>query len=112
MEHLLNQLLERLTKAYGSRMVSVVLYGSAVAGDHHQGFSDLNVLCVLDQITARDLEASESVFRWWREKKNPAPLLLTEHEVRTSTDCFAIEFHDMKQHHRILYGADVISPLS
>jgi hypothetical protein len=37
--------------------------------------------------------------------------LLTEHEVRTSTDCFAIEFEDIKEHHRILYGADVVSAL-
>ena len=44
-------------------------------------------------------------------KKNPAPLLLSEHEVRTSTDCFAIEFHDIKTHHRILQGKDVISSL-
>ena len=66
---------------------------------------------MLDQITARDLEVSEPVFRWWREKKNPAPLLLTEHEVRTSTDCFAIEFHDIKSHHRILQGKDIVSDL-
>jgi hypothetical protein len=38
--------------------------------------------------------------------------LLTENEVRTSTDCFAIEFHDIKEHHRILYGADVVSSLT
>jgi len=111
MENLLNQLLEKLTKTFGGRLVSVVLYGSAASGDHHAGFSDINVLCVLDQITTRDLEASEPVFRWWREKKNPAPLLLTEHEVQTSTDCFAIEFHDIQRHHRILHGKDVISTL-
>ena len=29
----------------------------------------------------------------------------------TSTDCFAIEFHDIKAHHRLLYGKDVISEL-
>jgi predicted nucleotidyltransferase len=111
MENTLNQLLERLTKALGDRLVSVVLYGSAAAGDHHEGFSDLNVLCVLDQVTTRELAQSEPVFRWWREKGNPSPLLLSEHEVGTSTDCFAIEFHDIKAHHRILKGKDVISQL-
>ena len=111
MENLLNQLLEKLTKTFGERLVSVVLYGSAAAGDHHEGYSDLNVLCVLTQVTVRELEQSDPVFRWWREKKNPAPLLLSEHEVRTSTDCFAIEFHDIKTHHRILQGKDVISNL-
>ncbi len=111
MENLLSQLLGKLTKTFGERLVSVVLYGSAAAGDHHEGYSDLNVLCVLNEVTVRELEQSDPVFRWWREKKNPAPLLLSEHEVRTSTDCFAIEFHDIKTHHRILQGKDVISNL-
>jgi hypothetical protein len=111
METALNELLEKLTKALGNHVVSVVLYGSAAAGDHHEGFSDLNVLCVLDQVTPNELEQSEPVFRWWREKNNPAPLLLSEHEVQTSTDCFAIEFHDIQSHHRILQGKDVISGL-
>src|SRR5579863_8161110 len=111
MENLLNQLLEKLTKALGDRVVSVVLYGSAASGDHHEGFSDVNVLCVLQQVTVRELEQSEPIFRWWREKKNPSPLLLSEHELATSTDCFAIEFHDIKAHHRILQGKDVISGL-
>ena len=111
MENLLNQLLEKLNKALGDRIVSVVLYGSAASGNHHEGFSDLNVLCVLQQITVRELELSEPVVRWWREKRNPSPLLLTEHELQTSTDCFAIEFYDIKAHHRILQGKDVVSSL-
>jgi predicted nucleotidyltransferase len=111
MENLLNQLLEKLNKALGDRIVSVVLYGSAASGNHHEGFSDVNVLCVLQQITVRELELSEPVVRWWREKRNPSPLLLTEHELQTSTDCFAIEFYDIKAHHRILQGKDVVSSL-
>jgi len=111
MENLLNQLLEKLNKALGDRIVSVVLYGSAASGNHHEGFSDLNVLCVLQHVTVRELEQSEPVFRWWREKRNPSPLLLSELELATCTDCFAIEFHDIKANHRILQGKDVISQL-
>jgi len=108
----LNQLVERLRKALGDDVLSVILYGSAANGDHHGKFSDLNVLCVLREITPTQLGASETVFHWWREQGNPAPLLLTEHEVQTSTDCFAIEFHDIKQRHRVLYGADLVSALA
>jgi predicted nucleotidyltransferase len=107
----LDQLVEKLRKALGSDLVSVVLYGSAAVGDHDEKFSDYNVLCVLSQITPSQLGATEIIFRWWREQGNPAPLLLAEHEVRSSTDCFAIEFQDIKDHHRILHGADVISSL-
>jgi hypothetical protein len=108
----LDQLVERLRKALGSDLVSVVLYGSAAVGDHNENFSDYNVLCVLSQLTPAQLGATEMIFRWWREQGNPSPLLLTEDEVRTSTDCFAIEFHDIKEHHRILHGADLVSTLA
>src|ERR1700712_534967 len=107
----LDQLVERLKKAFGGDLISVVLYGSAAVGDHHSKFSDYNVLCVLRQITPTQLGASEAIFRWWREQGNPSPLLLTEHEVQTSTDCFAVEFHDIKEHNRLLHGADVVSSL-
>ena len=39
-------------------------------------------------------------------------MLLTEHELRTSTDCFPVEFHDIREHHKILHGPDVVSDLS
>ncbi len=108
----LDQLVEKLRNALGQDLVSVVLYGSAAVGDYHGKFSDYNVLCVLSRVAPVQLAATETVFRWWREKGNPAPLLLTEDEVRTSTDCFAIEFHDIKEHHRILFGADLVSSLA
>lgn len=110
MHKTLEQLLEKLRQAYGDRLVSVVLYGSAADGDHTK-FSDYNVLCVLSQIRPRELHAAASIFRWWREHGNPAPLLLTEQEIAESTDCFAIEFHDIQRQHRILYGRDIITGL-
>lgn len=111
MERVLNQLLERLQKTYQDRLVSVVLYGSAAVGDHHGRFSDLNILCVLRQVTPRELAESAPVFRWWRELDNPSPLLLSAEEVRTSTDCFPIEFHDIRERHRILHGEDLFADL-
>ena len=96
--------MEKLQQGLWRRLVSVVLYGSAAAGDHHARFSDYNILCVLNQITPRELAASEDVFRWWREQGSPSPLLLSEHEVATSTDCFAIEFRDIQRQPPVLYG--------
>lgn len=112
MERILTQLVEKLQKSYGDRLVSVVLYGSAVTGDHHPKFSDWNVLCVLSQVTPDELKASAEIFRWWREQGSPAPLLLSEHELQTSSDCFAIEFTDIREHHRILHGRDVVADIT
>jgi hypothetical protein len=111
MQSVLDQIVERLKVALGDRLISVILYGSAATGDQQKGFSDLNVLCVLSEITPRDLVHLAPVFRWWREQGNPAPLLLTRREFETSTDCFAIEFHDIRDQHRILFGEDVVKEL-
>ncbi len=111
LEQKLAELVERLKRAFGERLVSVVLYGSGATGDWSEGSSDLNILCVLNQISPAELALGEPILRWWHEAGNPAPLLLTAEEVRTSTDCFPMEFHDMKQHRRVLHGADVIEGL-
>jgi hypothetical protein len=109
MEKLLEQLVEKLRRTYGDRLVSVVLYGSAAAGDYNPAYSDLNVLCVLTQVAARELADAEAIFRWWRGQGNPAPLLLSEQELGAGTDCFAVEFFDIQERHRILFGRDVVA---
>src|SRR5580704_1502429 len=112
MERKLTELVDRLKQAQGDRLISVVLYGSGAGEDHFGKFSDLNILCVLSEVTPRELGQSEPVFRWWREQGNPAPLLLSEHELATSTDCFPIEFHDILRQHRVLHGKDVVSTIA
>jgi predicted nucleotidyltransferase len=107
----LKELLSKLERAFHDRLVSVVLYGSAAASEHDSRFSDLNVLCVLKQITPRELGESEPVLRWWREKGHPSPLLMTEEEIHNSADSFPIEFRDMKERRRVLYGLDLIADL-
>ena len=112
MEQKLEDLVTRLRRAERERLVSVILYGSAAGGNHHTEYSDLNVLCVLTRVTPAELADAEPVFKWWRAQGNPSPLLLSEQEVLTSTDCFPIEFHDMQERRRVLFGTDVIAELT
>ena len=111
MEDKLQELVDRLKQAQHERLRAVILYGSAAAGEHNEHFSDINILCVLTQVTPAELADSEPIFKWWREQGNPSPLLFSEDELRTSTDCFPVEFHDMQERHRILYGTDIIKDL-
>ena len=111
MERKLSELVDRSKAAFGERLVAAILYGSAAAGDWHERSSDLNVLCVLNRLSPQELAQSEPVFKWWRAQGNPPPLLMTEEEVKNSTDCFPMEFHDMQEYRRVLYGSDVIQNL-
>lgn len=108
---LLDQLTERLNTKFGDRLVSLLLYGSAAIDGCADGFSDYNVLCVMQELTPRELADVEPIYRWWREKGQSAPVLLSELEVRHATDCFAMEFADMKIQHRVLAGRNVVENL-
>jgi hypothetical protein len=112
MEQLLAALVERLLKDLGEKVVSVILYGSAAAGGADRRYSDINLFCVLTEITTEELSKSEPVFRWWRSLGHPAPLLMTEQETRSSADCFAIEFTDMLEQRKVLFGKDVLAGLT
>jgi len=111
MERILSELVNKLEKAHRDRLVSVILYGSSAVAGGKDRLSDYNVLCVLKEVTPGDLQNSEPIFHWWRHLKNPAPILLSEQEVRTSTDCFPMEFHDMRECRQVLFGNDVIDGL-
>jgi predicted nucleotidyltransferase len=112
MEKRLNQLVDKLKQAHGANLVSVILYGSAAAGDYQGAISDLNVFCSLRQVGIDELRKSEKIVQWWRDLGNPSPLLMTPDEIRRSADCFPIEFHDMQERRRLLFGEDVLAGLT
>src|SRR2546426_3485317 len=73
MEKDLAELVERLKSAIGANLKTVVLYGSAAAGDFQPQHSDLNVLCVLDRLDGAELQKLGPTARWWEKKVIPRP---------------------------------------
>jgi hypothetical protein len=110
-EKLSSEFVEKIRAAAGPNLVSVILYGSAAEGEFHPEYSDLNLLCILRDASFNSLGKIAEVVAWWRGKKHRPPLLLTQADLRTSVDVFSIEFVDMKQRHRLLYGEDVLRSL-
>ena len=98
------ELVEQLRRAYGPELRSVVLYGSAAAGEHIPKRSDYNVLVLVDALSLDRLSAAASVARAWSDGGNPAPMTLTMSEWRGSADIFAMEYADILERHKILYG--------
>jgi hypothetical protein len=100
----LETLVEQLRAAYGSDLRTVVLYGSAAAGEHIAKRSDYNVLVLVDSLSLERLRAAAAVARAWGEGGNPAPMTLTTREWKGSADIFAMEYADILERHKILYG--------
>jgi predicted nucleotidyltransferase len=107
----LEEFVSRVQKAAGGNLSSVILYGSAAAGDFNPEFSNLNLLCILRDTRFADLSAIAPVVAWWRRQKHPAPLVMTWEEAERSTDVFSIELLDMQRHHRMLFGDDRLTGL-
>ncbi|MFA6435453.1 MAG: nucleotidyltransferase domain-containing protein [Elusimicrobiales bacterium] len=98
-------LTEGLKKICGANIRSVVLYGSAAAGDSVKT-SDYNVLVVMDHIGAEELLALTGLCSRWGGDGNHAPLLFAKETLMRSADVFPVEFADIRQTHKVLYGED------
>ncbi|SPE25896.1 conserved hypothetical protein [Acidobacteriia bacterium SbA2] len=107
----LTELVSKLKKAAESNLLSVILYGSAATDEFHPEHSDLNVLCILRDLSSRELSKLGAASVWWAKKGHPAPLFFTPEELHHSADIFAIELLDIKAARRVLYGEDLIAQL-
>lgn len=101
-----------LKLAAGANLECVALFGSAASGEFHADYSDLNILCVVRELSAAVLAKLAPAIVGWTKSKFPAPLIFSRAELEQSTDVFAIEMLDIRRHHRILHGEDLFANLS
>ncbi len=102
----LNGLVEDLRATHGENLASVVLYGSAAAGDDVELQSDYNLLIALNRITPEDLRQAQAPMREWQRLGHPLPVYFTVEELSDAADVFPIEFHQMAKARVVLYGHD------
>ena len=107
----LDELVKQLQLAYGDGLRSVLLFGSAVAGEHTKK-SDYNVLVVVDALPLERLRAVAAVSRAWADDGNPPPMTFTTKEWRSSADIFPMEYADILERHRVLFGEDPTTGIS
>ena len=102
----LNSLIQDLRATHAENLASVVLYGSAAAGDHVELRSDYNLLIALNRITPEDLRQAQAPMREWQRLGHPLPVYFTVEELSDAADVFPIEFHQMANARIVLYGKD------
>src|ERR1044071_8545839 len=102
----LNGLVDDLRATHGDNLASVVLYGSAAAGDSRELQSDYNLLIALKRITPEDLRLAQAPMREWQRLGHPLPVYFTVEELSDAADVFPIEFHQMANARVVLYGHD------
>jgi hypothetical protein len=110
-ENKIDEFVKRARAAAGDNLESIILYGSAASGQFDPEFSDLNLFCVLRDSSYAKLAELAPAVQWWHGQKQPPPMIMTRAELESTTDVFTIELLDMKRHHRVLLGDDVLQAL-
>ena len=108
LKDILEELIQGLKKVYADTLVCVILYGSAASGEFIDRHSNLNLLVVLKDTSLQNLKKA-SGFINRRKFAFVHPLFLTEEYIKSSSDVFPIEFLDMKENYRLLYGRDILA---
>ena len=103
--------IDDLRSTHGKNLSSVILYGSAAAGDFVPKQSDYNILVALHKIAPADLRNAQACVREWARLGNPVPVYFTVSELQNASDVFPIEFHQMSIARKVLYGPDVLEDL-
>lgn len=111
-EKTVTQVTEQVRLIFGKDLVSVALYGSAAGEDFVPGKSDLNFAVVLERITFPYLKALHQYLPKWHKRRVATPLLLDRQFLERARDVFPMEFHDIKEQHRVLYGEEVFATLA
>lgn len=103
------QFVERLKSALPAGLTSVVLYGSAAAGDFVPGKSTYNILVVAHRLGMAELDALSALVAEWTRDGNEPPLLFTADQLKNSADAFPIELADIRQSRTTLFGEDLMA---
>lgn len=112
MRKILDNFVEDLKTLYADQLISVVLYGSAAGEDFVPGRSDLNTIIILKGVDFSALKKYQSLQKKYERQGIVAPLILDPEYIQTSADSFPIEFLDLKNQNKVLYGQDFISTLA
>ncbi|MDZ7290732.1 MAG: nucleotidyltransferase domain-containing protein [candidate division KSB1 bacterium] len=97
--------------AFGREVESIILYGSGARGEYIPGKSDINFLVIVTPVGMTKLRQAVEITEKWRKHAVAVPLVLTRDYVHASLDSFPIEFLNMKLHHTLVFGQDVLADL-
>ena len=105
-------LLTRLQEDLGDNLLSLCVVGSALTGDFHRKFSDINTVVVVGRRSHQLLQQLAACGRSMGKRRLRAPLLMTREYLEQSLDVFGVELLDFQLNHTAVYGPDPFAELS
>jgi predicted nucleotidyltransferase len=105
-QRLLQRYAKEVKAAFGDRLESLLLYGSAVRGEFLPGRSNLNMLLLVSEYDAATLKLYAPIHKRWSKEQVVTPLFLADRELGKLVAVFPLEFLEIQDYHRVLEGRD------
>ena len=109
-EPVLGELAEAARGAFGTALVSVVLFGSA-AEDRLRTTSDVNLMILLERVEQAALDACREPLRAAHAAIRAEVMILTRAELAAAAQLFPVKYSDIRARHRVLAGSDPFAQL-
>lgn len=107
----LNAFIDSAKSAFGSDLLSVVLYGSGAEGKLRPT-SDVNLILLLAAFDREKADRLREPLRLAQAAINVRVMFLLRHEVQPASEAFAVKFADILRRHQVLYGEDPFATVS
>ena len=104
-------LLTRLAGDLGDNLQSLCVVGSALTGDFHPKYSDINTVMVVRTRSHQLLQLLGGYGKTMGKRKLRAPLLMTTEYIQQSLDVFGVELLEFQHNHKMIAGPDPFSEL-
>lgn len=93
-------------RAMDGSVQALVLFGGLAKDEFVPEQSDVNVLIILRSVEVAVLDRAAPLMRRGQLEFGLSALLMTEADLRDSSDIFPIKFLDMQRRHKVLWGDD------
>ena len=101
----LERFVAELRTAHADNLSSVTLYGSSAREDA-KAAAKYDVLIVLRRLQFDDLRRAGQPIRDWTRSGQPMPVYFSQDELQRAADVFPVEFLQMEQARKVLFGSD------
>ncbi|MFQ5865247.1 MAG: hypothetical protein ACE5IW_08485 [bacterium] len=110
-EEIFEEFARDFQNVFGTDLISIILYGSGAKGEYVPKKSDINFLIILSENGIENLDRVLDLIPKWRKRNVAVPLFLTEAYIESALDTFPIEFLNMKNYYKLVFGEDVLKDL-
>lgn len=111
MQKILDKFTQQLKLIFEERLSSVFVYGSCAVEDCSREYFDINSMVIIKDLCAQDLKKAHCCSKEFAKKSKSLPIFMDRQEWLNSCDVYPIEYSDIKDRYKIIFGENLIEGL-